>query len=171
MVGGSVDKQRFQRREEILHGIAGKNLVRSVLAEFRTQLGLHLRRAGHFNAAGFQPIEFGQETAACQRRQAPQIILDPFGKGPFNVVFARLVSGSTISPSRAGSPVFRCRYETTKTVRARLRSQPTTRGTTGPHVYPKRSGFLGRTAWICSPAPRLIGIWAPIRHGGDTVQF
>ena len=79
VLGSAVNEYRLQRREKIPRGTVAATLSRSVLAEFRAQLDQDLRGAGHFAAADFQPLKLGQEAAARQRRQSPQIILDPIG--------------------------------------------------------------------------------------------
>ena len=54
-------------------------MLGQLTAALRAQLEQDLRGAGHFVAAAFQPLKLGQEAAARQRRQSPQVVLDPIG--------------------------------------------------------------------------------------------
>jgi len=74
----AVNEQRFERRKEVARG-SGSVLARAVLAEFGAQLGLDIRRVGHINAAQFQPLELGEQTAPPQRRQPLQEVRYPVG--------------------------------------------------------------------------------------------
>ncbi len=85
MFGGAVDEQRFQRHEKIARRMGHANLGLPAfmglvaLAKLRAQFFQYSLGAGQFGTADFQPLEFGQKIAACQRRQPLQIILNPVG--------------------------------------------------------------------------------------------
>src|SRR5260221_9706061 len=90
MLRSAVDQQRLQRRKKIPRRIAGTSLSGLIAAEFSAQGGQELFGAGQFGAAGFQPLELGQKTAARQRRQLLQIFLNPIGLYHCSVIFRSL---------------------------------------------------------------------------------
>ena len=59
----------------IVHAIGGL----PVLAKFRAQFFHDYRKAGPGDVTDLQPFEFGEKVIARQRRQSPQIILNPIG--------------------------------------------------------------------------------------------
>jgi hypothetical protein len=81
MVWIGVDQQQLQRSKKKSRGIVGPDLGRSILAELGTQFLQHRRRAWNFGAADFQPLKLGEKTAARQRRQPMQKLLDLVAQG------------------------------------------------------------------------------------------
>ncbi len=100
MLGSAIDEQRFQRREEIAHGIV-QAMGLPALAKFRAQFFHDRRAARQCRAAGLQPFEFCQKVIARQRRQSPQKILNPIGFR-HGTQFLQFDKMSAIDPLRAG---------------------------------------------------------------------
>src|SRR5258707_15630416 len=111
-------ERRLERRKELAGRVAGTSLGRLLGEEFRAQRGRDRFGAGHFLAAGLQPLELGQKIAARRRRQLLQILLNPTGL--YHRKLPQFEQESITGPSRAGAAK---RDATTKTVCAGLRSK------------------------------------------------
>jgi len=80
MLRSAIDEQRLQRRKKMPRRIVDAILCRSILAEFRAQLGDYFSATGQGIFARLQPLEFSQKTAPHEWRQPLQKLLNLIGQ-------------------------------------------------------------------------------------------